>query len=96
MCENSGSISALDFGRTLDKVLSEGKGGQADPIREIFGLIDIKQKGFFNLEDYQKFLEQVLESEQDNYDQMARLAYRYINLSLRLFELADVAKTKKV
>jgi len=49
-----------------------------NPIREIFSLIDIKQKGYFTLEDYQRFLEQVLESEQQNYESVARLAYRYL------------------
>jgi hypothetical protein len=76
MCSVGSVVNALDFGKALDKVLGKEKAGQLDPIREIFGLIDIKQKGFFNLDDYQKFLEQVLESEQENYEQVATLAYR--------------------
>jgi hypothetical protein len=42
----------------------------------VFGLIDIKQKGYFTNEDYQRFLEQVLESEQENYEEVATEAYR--------------------
>lgn len=69
----------MDLGRALDKLLGKGQGNQGngvDPIREVFGLVDIKQKGFFTLEDYQRFLEQVLESEQDNYEEVASLAYK--------------------
>ena len=67
LCDKAdkGSISCLDFGKVLDKepALKNNK-LNPNPIREIFSLIDIKQKGYFSLEDYQRFLEQVLESEQ--------------------------------
>lgn len=66
MCDKGdrGYISCLEFGKALDKLLNSQSKPQSNPIREIFSLIDIKQKGYFTLEDYQRFLEQVLESEQ--------------------------------
>lgn len=73
--ESKNVINALDFGRVIEKVLHKNR-QQPSEIKEIFSLIDIKQKGYFSLEDYQRFLEQVLESEQDNYEEVARMAYR--------------------
>lgn len=75
--EDKGHVNCLDFGKALEKLMTTSPKATPNPIREIFSLIDIKQKGFFTLEDYHRFLEQVLESEQDNYESVARIAYRY-------------------
>lgn len=57
----SNSITASEFGKLL--LSNCNYKPSPNPVKEIFTLIDIDRKGFFTLDDFEKFLEQVIDAD---------------------------------
>ena len=81
------TLLATDFGRLL--LTNCNYKPSPNPVKEVFSLIDIDRKGYFTLDDYERFLEQVIDAEDPESTDI-------INICSDLFQMADVAKNEKV
>lgn len=81
------TIIASEFGKLL--LSNCNYKPSPNPVKQIFTLIDIDRKGFFTLDDFEKFLEQVIDPEDEQ-------AVSILEVCERLFELADYKGEKKI
>lgn len=77
-------LLANDFGRLL--LTNCNYKPSPNPVKEIFSLIDIDRKGYFTLDDYERFLEQVIDAEDPE-------TTGIIDLCSDLFQQADIGKS---
>ena len=81
------NLLATDFGRLLLTVCNYKP--SPNLVKEIFSLIDIERRGYFSLDDYERFLEQVVDTEDPE-------SPGVINTCSELFEQADISRAERV
>jgi hypothetical protein len=78
--DGDGRISIDQLGELLNKTAKK----KENPVRELFNLIDMEKVGWVTYEDYTRFLNQISESEQADFE-MARKAaekvFRYAHVN---------------
>jgi hypothetical protein len=75
--DGNGRISIDQLGELLDKTAMK----KENPVRELFNLIDMEKVGRVTYEDYTRFLNQISESEQADFETARKAAEKVFKYS---------------